>query len=94
LFKKRQLKAFPVVVWSTACLRFSNALASIAQVVRVWADHTLKGDHTSQLCKVHELRIAVTRRAFKNPPLWSAGPLPRFPPPQTPFKTKVVVEGF
>jgi hypothetical protein len=26
--------------------------------------------------------------------LWSAGPLLRFPPPQTPFKIDAVVEGF
>ena len=30
----------------------------------------------------------------KNPPFWHAYELPRFPPPKTPFKTQVVVEGF
>jgi hypothetical protein len=31
---------------------------------------------------------------YKTLVFWNAGPLPRFAPPQTPFKIKVVVEGF
>jgi hypothetical protein len=42
----------------------------------------------------HFTRSGTIHDRSKNPHFWSVGSLPHFPPPQTLFKTKSVVEGF
>jgi hypothetical protein len=42
----------------------------------------------------HKICTSDLYARARNAPFWHAYELPRFPPPKTPFKTQVVVEGF